>query len=189
MKNLQLINMDVATLLEQTRSLEANPGGGAILILISNLGLNLMLMMDKKDWGEYEEQASVSRETLLRLSDELTVAMQADVDVFKELMDAFKANTVTEEDYKKASDPLMTMLCINIEALKILSFYLEHGKFVTISDGEIANDLLYQTIFSALPTIKHNLANTSEIVDYSTYTDAANELYEKNKMKIERRMK
>lgn len=191
MKNspMKLINMDFKTLLGQTRSLEANPGGGALIIMIANLGLNLMLMMDKKDWKDLEGEANVSRETLLKLSDQLVEVAQADVENFGKLMDAFKADEVTEKDYQDAADPLMAMLCVNIEALNILGFYLEHGKLASITDGEISNDLLHQTVFTALPTIKHNLAHTTEHVDYDTYTSAADKLYLKNKEIIERRMK
>ena len=70
---MKLIDMDVATLISQSRKANANPGGGAILILISNLAINLCLMMDKDDFGNLSEKANVSRETLLHISKQLSL--------------------------------------------------------------------------------------------------------------------
>lgn len=191
MKNYKknLSSFDLETLLKQTRKSDANPGGGAILIIISNLALNLMLMMDRKSWVDQKDQAETNKGEILKLSESLSSNAQSDVDNFAILMDKIKNNEASKEDYFMASKPLLTMIDTNIKALEILKFYLEFGKNSTITDGQIANDILKQTIISALPTIKLNLENFDEKIDLDKYINLANKLYEENKEIIERRKK
>ena len=184
---MNLINMDIAKLIYQTRQADANPGGGAILILVSNLAINLALMMDKKDFESLEKDANVSRETLLKISKDYETYMQDDVDKFNHLMDRIKDKSANEDDYLKAATPLLNMVEKNIVALDKISFFLENGKKSTITDGEIANDLLYQALISSLPTIKLNLDMTRESFDLARKKDEANKLYLKNQQIIERR--
>ena len=184
---MNLINMDMAKLIYQTRQADANPGGGAILILVSNLAINLALMMDKKDFESLEKDANVSRETLLKISKDYETYMQDDVDKFNHLMDRIKDKSASEDDYLKAATPLLNMVEKNIVALDKIGFFLENGKKSTITDGEIANDLLYQALISSLPTIKLNLDMTRESFDLASKKDEANKLYIKNQQIIERR--
>lgn len=186
---MQLINMDVSTLIEQCRKPDANPGGGAVLILTSNLATNLILMMDKKENGEEANRASVSRETLLENSRRLTELMQDDVENFNKLMDKIKAQEVEEADYLLAADALLQMVDINLDSLKVLEFFLENGKSSTLTDGEIANNLLLESINSAMPTIRINLLNTSKPYDYDMVKKVARKIYNNNKEIIERRKK
>ena len=187
MTNLQkLIDMDIPTLIKQTRAKEANPGGGAILILISNLAINLILMMDKNDWGEYKELADVSHETILKSSDKLSILMQDDVDNFDLLMKAYKNESISDQHYIDASRPLLDMIDINRQALEVLAFYLTYGKKATLTDGEIANDLLRTASLAGLPTIKINLGQFKE---EEVIKEKIENLYQKNKLIIERRNK
>lgn len=183
----KLINMDIGTLIEQTRAKDANPGGGAILILVSNLAINLMLMMDKKDWGELKDQANVSYETIISLSDRLNNLMQADVDNFAALMDKIKNESETTDDYIKAAKPILEMVDINIKALQILGFYLEHGKKSTLTDGEIANELLKTANHAAVPTINLNMEGAGLDTSYDDILTRTNSLCQANKKIIERR--
>lgn len=185
----KLSTFDLETLLKQTRKSDANPGGGAILIIISNLALNLILMMDRKSWKEKKDQAEINKEEILKLSESLSLNAQDDVDNFAYLMEKIIEGQALEKDYYNASKPLLTMIDTNIKALEILKFYLEYGKISTITDGQIANDILKQTIISALPTIKLNLENFDEKIDLDKYINLANKLYEENKEIIERRKK
>lgn len=184
-----LSTFDLETLLKQTRKSDANPGGGAILIIISNLALNLILMMDRKSWKEGKDQAEINKEEILKLSDCLISNAQDDVDNFLYLMEKIIAGKALKEDYYNASKPLLTMIETNIKALEILKFYLEYGKISTITDGQIANDILKQTIISALPTIKLNLENFDEKIDLDKYINLANRLHKNNITIIERRGK
>lgn len=184
---MKLIDIDLAKLIYQTRQADANPGGGATLILVSNLAINLGLMMDKKDFKDLEKDANVSRETLLKISKEYESYMQDDVDEFNKLMDNIKEKSASEDDYLKAATPLLKMVEKNIVALDKLSFFLENGKKSTLTDGEIANDLLYQALISSLPTIKLNLDMTRESFNLASKKDEANKLYIKNQQIIERR--
>ena len=191
MKNYKqnLSTFDLETLLKQTRKSDANPGGGAILIIISNLALNLILMMDRKSWKEEKDQAEIYKEEILKLSESLSSNAQDDVDNFSYLMEKIIEGKALEKDYYNASKPLLTMIETNIKALEILKFYLEYGKISTITDGQIANDILKQTIISALPTIKLNLENFDEKIDLDKYINLANRLHKDNITIIERRGK
>lgn len=185
----KLSTFDLETLLKQTRKSDANPGGGAILIIISNLALNLILMMDRKSWKEEKDQAEIYKEEILKLSESLSSNAQDDVDNFYYLMEKIIEGKALEKDYYNASKPLLTMIETNIKALEILKFYLEYGKISTITDGQIANDILKQTIISALPTIKLNLENFDEKIDLDKYINLANRLHKDNITIIERRGK
>lgn len=185
----KLSTFDLETLLKQTRKSDANPGGGAILIIISNLALNLILMMDRKSWKEKKDQAEINKEEILKLSESLSLNAQDDVDNFAYLMEKIIEGQALEKDYYNASKPLLTMIDTNIKALEILRFYLEFGKISTITDGQIANDILKQTIISALPTIKLNLENFDEKIDLDKYINLANKLHKENTKIIERRKK
>lgn len=185
----KLINMDIQTLIEQTRAKDANPGGGALLILISNLAINLMLMMDKNNWNDYEDMANVSRETILDISKQYSILMQDDVDNFNELMIAYKKNLTSKDHFLKAAKPLLLMTENNLKAMEILSFYLDHGKKSTLTDGEITNQLLKTANESAIPTIKINIEATGDKKDYDSIINKTNELYQKNKLIIEGRKK
>lgn len=181
-----LIEMDIPTLLKQTRAKGANPGGGAILILISNLAINLILMMDKNDWNERQKLADVSRETIIKFSDRLSISMQDDVDYFDLLMKAYKDGSINDQHYIDASKSLLDMIDINLEAMEVLSFYLRYGKKTTLTDGQIANDLLKTASLAALPTIKLNLGQFRE---EESIREKIENLYKKNKLIIERRNK
>ena len=185
----KLIEMEVKTLIHQTRAKEANPGGGAILILVSNLAINLMLMMDKNNWGVLEDKANVSRETILKISYKYSNLMQDDVDYFNELMDAYKNKLTCKDHFINACKSLEAMLGDNLKALEILAFYLEFGKKSTLTDGEIANELLRTSSISAIPTININLNEAEIDKDYCSTIDRINELYQRNKLLIERRNK
>ncbi|WP_416334750.1 cyclodeaminase/cyclohydrolase family protein [Anaerococcus sp. DFU013_CI05] len=187
---MKLIDMDLSTLINQTRKPEANPGGGAVLILSSNLAINLCLMMDKENFvGELENKASVSHETLLKISESYKTTMQEDVDNFNTLMDKIKSKNESENDYKIAAQPLLDMVENNLKALNEISFFLENGKKSTLTDGQIANDMLYNAIISSFPTIKINLDKTNVKYDYEDKSERAKSLYQKNLDIIERRNK
>ena len=51
---MKINELKVSDLLEETRKVNAKPGGGAIVILTANLAVNLILMMDRKNWGIYQ---------------------------------------------------------------------------------------------------------------------------------------
>ena len=191
MKNYKknLSSFDLETLLKQTRKSDANPGGGAILIIISNLALNLILMMDKKSWKEKKDQAEINKEEILKLSESLSLNAQDDVDNFALLMEKIKNKKALKEDYFMASKPLLTMIDTNLKALEILKFYLEFGKKSTLTDGQIACDILNQAIISSISTIKLNLESLDEKIDLDKYINLANNLHMENTKIIERRKK
>lgn len=180
--------MNLDHLLEEIRKPHAKPGGGAVVIYIANMAVNLSLMMDKKNWGELENQANVSYETMIKISENLKKLGDDDIYYTNLMLDEFKKSSkVDRKFFIDAAKPQIQMNELCLDAMKILGFYLEHGKKTTISDGEIANELLRAAVLSSIPTIKINLGGeeTKKIVGRTL--EEAEILYKKNKKIIERR--
>ena len=101
-------------------------------------------------------------------------------------MKAYKDGSLNDQNYMDASRPLIDMIDINLESIDVLGFYLSYGKKSTLTDGQIANDLLRTTTLAALPTIKLNLGQFEE---EDSIREKIENLYHKNKLIIERRNK
>lgn len=173
---MKIIDMEVTRLLKETRKPTANPGGGAVVILIGALAVNLIRMMDR-----------VSHETLDVISQRLEELIQEDVDVTNDLLRAYKQGVADEEIFLKAADPQIELVDLCIKALEQISEILEKGRKETLSDGIIANNLLLEIIKDAIPTIEVNLINTSKEYDYEGKVSLASQLHLKNTQIIERR--
>lgn len=175
-------------LLAEIKKPSANPGGGALVIMVANMAVNLIFMMDKKDYGGLEKQANVSRETLNHISDLLTNLADEDIEYATILVEKYiKEKNVDEKYFIDATRPQIKLNTLALEAMKHLGFFLEHGKTYTISDGEIANILLKAVIDASIPTIKLNLRQTSFKYNIEEVEKEAQRLYEKNRIIIERR--
>lgn len=175
-------------LLAEIKKPSANPGGGALVIMVANMAVNLIFMMDKKDYGGLEKQANVSRETLNHISDLLTNLADEDIEYATILVEkCIKEENVDEKYFIDATRPQIKLNTLVLEAMKHLGFFLEHGKAYTLSDGEIANILLKAVIDASLPTIKLNLKQTNFKYNIEEVEKEAKRLYEKNLIIIERR--
>lgn len=180
--------MNLDHLLREIRKPHAKPGGGAVVIFIANMAVNLSLMMDKKNWGELEDQANVSYETMIKISNKLKKLADDDIYYTNLMLDEYKKSSkIDQKFFIDSAKPQIQMNDLCLDAMKTLGFYLEHGKKTTISDGEIANELLRAAVLSSIPTIKINLGGeeTKKIVGRSL--EEIETLYEKNKKIIERR--
>lgn len=178
----------IEKLLGEIRKPSANPGGGALVIMIANMAVNLIFMMDKKDYGAKNDQANVSRETLNHISGLLTGLADEDIKYATILVDkCIKEKNVDEKYFIDAARPQIKLNTLILEAMKHLGFFLENGKSYTISDGEIANILLKAAIDASLPTIDINLNQTNFKYNIDEVKNEAEKLYEKNLVIIERR--
>lgn len=177
-------------LLQETRKAHAKPGGGAVVIYVANLAVNLMLMMDKKNWQDKKEQALQYRQEILEISDELTNLANNDIYHTNLLIDSFKKNEIVKDElFINAASPQIKMDKLCLRAMEILGFFLEFGKISTISDGQIANNLLSEAINSSLPTIEINLKNISHEYNIESLIEKKDKLYKNNLKIIERRTK
>lgn len=185
---MKINDLTVGELLEETRKINAKPGGGAIAILSANLAVNLALMLDKKNWGNLEKEATENRKVMEEISDLLSKGADEDIYYANLLIDQYKNKGAIDEKYFiDAAKPQIRLNTLALKALEILAFYLENGKTSTFTDGEIANEMLISAIRSSVPTIMVNLKETNYKYNIGEVLDEANKLYQHNRNIIERR--
>ena len=148
---MKIVDMSVERLLTEIKNMRPNPGGGAVVILVANMAVNLINMM-----------GDVSCETYI--SQRLTKLIQEDVDATKQLIAEIKKKNFEEKYFIEAARPQIEMVDISLKALEQFSPILLRGK--NLSDGIIANNLLKEAIICAMPTIEVNLKYTEETYDY-----------------------
>lgn len=169
---MKIIDMSVEKLLSEIKNMRPNPGGGAVVILVANMAVNLINMM-----------GDVSCET--SISERLTELIQEDVDATKKLIAEIKKKNFEEKYFIAAAKPQIEMVDISLKALDQFSDILKRGK--NLSDGIIANNLLKEAIRSAMPTIEVNLKYTKETYDYESVLEKCENLYQNNVEIIEGR--
>lgn len=185
---MKINDLRVGELLEETRKVNAKPGGGAIVILIANLALNLGLMMERNDWGDLKEKAKENRKTMEEISELLVKCADEDIYYANLLIDQYKKKgPIDDKFYIDAARPQVRLNTLATKALELLAFYLEFGKKSTLTDGEIANEMLYNAIRASVPTIKANLEGVDYKYDLNQALNEASKLYQNNRNIIERR--
>ena len=185
---MKINELSVGKLIEETRQLHARPGGGAIAILTANLGVNLALMLNKKDWGALKDEADEFYKEMIHISDLLTKCADEDIYYANILVGEFsKKGPIDEKYFIDAARPQVRLNTLALRAMEILSFYLENGKKTTLADGEVANELIYGAIKSSVPTLEMNLKDTSYKYNISQVLKDAEKLYHNNRNIIERR--
>lgn len=185
---MKINDLRVGDLIEETRKVHAKPGGGAIVILTANLAVNLGLMMDRNDWGDLRQKAKENRKVMEEISDLLSKCADDDIYYANLLIDQYKTKKpIDEKFFIDASKPQIRLNTLGLKALEVLGFFLNHGKASTLADGEIANEILYNSIKSSVPTLKANLNETDYKYNIGEVLDEAKKLYQNNRNIIERR--
>lgn len=198
MEKNKMIDFTVGNLIENTRKKTANPGGGAITSLVGNLGLNLILMMAKKDYGDQKlnKKSKKIEEKFKKYSKELEDLMQEDIDKVNVLLKAYKDDEINNYDdlIIEANKAPKRTIELMIIILQDCSFILEHGKIEAISDGEIGLRLVKEAIHSSFINLTMNednlLDKNIEKTNYDSIIKFCDKLYKENKKIIkEREMK
>ena len=185
---MKINELKVSDLLVETRKVNAKPGGGAIVILTANLAVNLILMMDRKNWGDLSAKADENRKLIKEISDILTKCADEDVYYADLLIEKYKnKEKIKEKDLVDASKPQIKLNTLALKALEVLAFYLDHGKRTTLTDGEIANEMLLSVVKSSVLTIKANLNGVNYKYNIDEVLKDAQKLYQHNRDIIERR--
>ena len=192
-----MIDFSVDHLIENTRKKTANPGGGAITSLVGNLGLNLILMMAKKDY-KYEKLNKKSKkieDKFKKYSEELKELMQEDIDKVNLLIKAYKNKEIKNyDDYiieaNKAPKRTIELMII---VLQDCDFILKYGNIDAISDGEIGLRLVKESIHSSFINLILNEENITdpnhEKTNYKSIINFCDKLYKDNMKIIEEREK
>ncbi|MDU5503886.1 MAG: cyclodeaminase/cyclohydrolase family protein [Anaerococcus vaginalis] len=191
MEKNKMIDFSVGELIENTRKKTANPGGGAITSLVGNLGLNLILMMAKKDYGDEKlnKKSQKLEKKFKKYSDELKDLMQEDIDKVNILIKAYKDKEIKEYDdfiidANKAPKRTIELMII---VLQDCDFILKYGNMAYVSDGEIGLRLVKEAIHSSFTNLIMNEANiingNYEKTNYKSIIEFCDKLYKDN-MKI-----
>lgn len=195
MEKNKMIDFTVGNLIENTRKKTANPGGGAITSLVGNLGLNLILMMAKKDYGDQKlnKKSKKIEEKFKKYSKELEDLMQEDIDKVNVLLKAYKDDKINNYDdlIMDANKAPKRTIELMIIILQDCSFILEHGKIEAISDGEIGLRLVKEAIHSSFINLTMNeddlLDPNIEKTNYKSIIKFCDKLYMENKKIIQER--
>lgn len=197
MEKNKMIDFSVDHLIENTRKKTANPGGGAITSLVGNLGLNLILMMVKKDYKDEKlnKKSKKIEDKFKKYSEELKELMQEDIDKVNLLIKAYKNKEIKNyDDYiieaNKAPKRTIELMII---VLQDCDFILKYGNIDAISDGEIGLRLVKESIHSSFINLILNEENITdpnhEKTNYKSIINFCDKLYKDNMKIIEEREK
>ncbi len=197
MEKNRMIDFSVDHLIENTRKKTANPGGGAITSLVGNLGLNLILMMAKKDYKDEKlnKKSKKIEEKFKKYSEELKELMQEDIDKVNLLIKAYKNKEIKNyDDYiieaNKAPKRTIELMII---VMQDCDFILKYGNIDAISDGEIGLRLVKESIHSSFINLILNEENITdpnhEKTNYKSIINFCDKLYKDNMKIIEEREK
>ena len=192
-----MIDFSVDHLIENTRKKTANPGGGAITSLVGNLGLNLILMMAKKDYKDEKlnKKSKKIEEKFKKYSEELKELMQEDIDKVNLLIKAYKNKEIKNyDDYiMEANKAPKRTIELMIIVLQDCDFILKYGNIDAISDGEIGLRLVKESIHSSFINLISNEENITdpnhEKTNYKSIINFCDKLYKDNMKIIEEREK
>ena len=197
MEKNKMIDFSVDHLIENTRKKTANPGGGAITSLVGNLGLNLILMMAKKDYKDEKlnKKSKKIEDKFKKYSEELKELMQEDIDKVNLLIKAYKNKEIKNyDDYiieaNKAPKRTIELMII---VMQDCDFIFKYGNIDAISDGEIGLRLVKESIHSSFINLILNEENITdpnhEKTNYKSIINFCDKLYKDNMKIIKEREK
>ena len=197
MEKNKMIDFSVDHLIENTRKKTANPGGGAITSLVGNLGLNLILMMAKKDYKDEKLNKKYRKieEKFKKYSEELKELMQEDIDKVNLLIKAYKNKEIKNYDEYiiEANKAPKRTIELMIIVMQDCDFILKYGNIDAISDGEIGLRLVKESIHSSFINLILNEENITdknhEKTNYKSIINFCDKLYKDNMKIIEEREK
>lgn len=197
MEKNKMIDFSVDHLIENTRKKTANPGGGAVTSLVGNLGLNLILMMAKKDYKDEKlnKKSRKIEEKFKKYSEELKELMQEDIDKVNLLIKAYKNKEIKNYDEYiiEANKAPKRTIELMIIVLQDCDFILKYGNIDAISDGEIGLRLVKESIHSSFINLifnEENITDTNhEKTNYKSIINFCDKLYKDNMKIIKEREK
>ena len=197
MEKNRMVDFSVGELIDNTRKKTANPGGGAVTSLVGNLGLNLILMMAKKDYGDEKlnKKSQKLEKKFKKYAEELKDLMQEDIDKVNVLIKAYKDDQI--KDYDKyiidANKAPKRTIELMIIVLQDCDFVLKHGNIAAISDGEIGLRLVKEAIHSSFINLIMNEECISDKnhkkTNYKSIINFCDKLYKDNMKIIKEREK
>jgi formiminotetrahydrofolate cyclodeaminase len=192
---MMLIKKTVRSFVSELASDSAAPGGGSASALAGCLGAALTTMVCNLSLDEEKYKASLPEILEIRaqastLLEKLMLAIDADANAFKEVMNAYKLPKATDEEksfrletiqqsMKKASLLPLSVAADCLEALKLSHRILPIGNANAASDAAVAALMAYAAVQGALFNVKINLgfikdaefcAETRELIEEISVT-------------------
>lgn len=197
MEKNKMVDFSVGELIDNTRKKTANPGGGAVTSLVGNLGLNLILMMAKKDYGDerLNKKSQKLEKKFKKYAEELKELMQEDIDKVNVLIKAYKDDQINDYDKYiiEANKAPKRTIELMIIVLQDCDFILKHGNIAAISDGEIGLRLVKEAIHSSFINLIMNEECISDKnhkkTNYKSIINFCDKLYKDNMKIIKEREK
>jgi formiminotetrahydrofolate cyclodeaminase len=163
------------------------PGGGSAAALTAALGVGLNLMVLNYSIKETEDASSASeiltiREEQKKSLENLSILIDEDCRVFKELMKALSSGGDAENEYKAAASVPMDICTECSTSIEATSFLAESGNKNLITDVGGAASILKAAFNSARLNVEINLKNIND----GSFVENANKTLSEAEERIEK---
>lgn len=168
-----LLDRPLRQFLDELASNAPAPGGGSVAALTGAMAAGLLTMVcdltiGKKAYAAFEDEARSIRTRAEALRAELQSYLQADVEVFTGLMDAYKLPKATEEEIARRKDAIQIATRAATEVplriaqaaaalLPLCGPLARQGSRNAVSDVGVAAQLIHAAVPSALLNVDINL--------------------------------
>ncbi len=171
-------DQSIQVFLNELASKASTPGGGSAAAIMGAMGAALVSMVcnltiGKKNYTDVEEELKSVLSQAGGLRERLTHMIQADVEVFDQVMSAYVLPKETEEEKAKRSEAIQLALktatevpleCarVSAEVIKLSRIVAEKGNLNVISDAGVAVLAAYAALRSAALNVYINAKNIKD---------------------------
>jgi methenyltetrahydrofolate cyclohydrolase len=171
-------DQSIQVFLDELASKASTPGGGSAAAIMGAMGAALVSMVcnltiGKKNYTEVEEDLKAVLSQTEGLRERFTAMIQADVDVFDQVMSAYALPKEAEQEKAKRSEAIQLTLktatevpleCARVcaEVIKLSRIVAEKGNLNMISDAGVAVLAAYAALRSAALNVYINAKNIKD---------------------------
>jgi methenyltetrahydrofolate cyclohydrolase len=171
-------DQSIQVFLDELASKASTPGGGSAAAIMGAMGAALVSMVcnltiGKKNYTEVEEDLKAVLSQTEGLRERFTAMIQADVDVFDQVMSAYALPKEAEQEKAKRSEAIQLTLktatevpleCVRVcaEVIKLSRIVAEKGNLNMISDAGVAVLAAYAALRSAALNVYINAKNIKD---------------------------
>lgn len=200
----EIVDASLKQFLDDLASRQATPGGGSVAALLGAQSAALVSMVcnltiGKPKYSAVEQDMQILLKQAEGLRSEFTEMVQADVQVFNQLMACYSLPKNTEQEIQARNDQIQHCLVeatkvplncakASVKAIKLCAEAAEKGSKLVISDAGVAVMTAYAALKSALLNIDINLPSikdevfsaevTSELEKINKEVESVQEIYE-----------
>jgi Methenyl tetrahydrofolate cyclohydrolase len=168
-----LSELTIKEFLEKVSSASPTPGGGSVAALSTALAASLTemvanLTIEKKGYGDVEEEMKVVAQDAFRLKSKLVSAIDKDSNAYNDVITAIKlpGNSEAEKRYREEmiqrslKQATLVPMAVAEDAIRVMELAgktVAKGNENTISDGATGVMMARTAVLSALYNVKINL--------------------------------